>query len=109
VVLGLYEELPSSSEHQGARQVAQRLFEKRAMWWEPAALAPNGERRPPIVFRIHIGSVSGRRTSHPEDGGTSQTDPVAEPARPGWATALWRRLRPTRRASPADRADVRHR
>jgi len=93
LVFGLYEELPATPENEGARQVAQRLFQKHPMWWEPAALAPSGERRPSIVFRIHIGSVSGRRTSHEPNHENPQGDPVPEAPRPGWLTEMWRRLR----------------
>ena len=39
IVFGRYEELPHIPENEGPRQVAQSLFEKHPMWWEPAAVA----------------------------------------------------------------------
>ena len=102
IVFGRYEELPHTPENEGPRQVAQHLFQKHPMWWEPATVTPGGEKRPPIVFRIHIDSVTGRRTSHE----TSATDhqehkPVSE--EPRRLTQIWRRLRGTRPGSSGDR------
>ena len=65
VVFGRYEELPDTPDHQRARQVAERLFQQHPMWWEPATVPLGGhDKRPPIVFRIHVHSVTGRRTIH---------------------------------------------
>ena len=62
VVSGHYEELPHTPEHEGPREVAERLFQKRPAWWEPASVPLTGhEQRAPIVFRVGIGRVSGRR------------------------------------------------
>jgi nitroimidazol reductase NimA-like FMN-containing flavoprotein (pyridoxamine 5'-phosphate oxidase superfamily) len=45
-----------------SRQVAERLFQRHPVWWEPASVPLAGhERRTPIVFRIWIDRVSGRR------------------------------------------------
>lgn len=62
VVDGLYEELPPVPAFEGLRKIAEAIFQRHPMWWEPASvpLAAH-ERRPPIVFRIRIGRVSGRR------------------------------------------------
>jgi nitroimidazol reductase NimA-like FMN-containing flavoprotein (pyridoxamine 5'-phosphate oxidase superfamily) len=62
VVFGDYEELPDSPEYQDSRQIAERLFQLRPMWWDPAML-PLESRQPraPIVFRIRIGRLTGRR------------------------------------------------
>ena len=98
VVLGAYDELPRTLDNEGARQVAQRLFQKHPMWWEPAALSPGGEKRPAVVFRIHISSVTGRRTRHETDREAPEEQPVPRSAGYGWLTQLWRRLR----GSPAD-------
>src|SRR5687768_11665520 len=62
IVFGLYEELPPTPENEGPRRMAEQLFRRHPMWWEPAAVPVGGERRPPIVFRIHINSVTGRRS-----------------------------------------------
>jgi uncharacterized protein len=92
IVSGHYEELPNTPEHQAARGIAERLFQQHPMWWEPAAvpLAEDG-RRASIVFRIHIGSVTGRRA-------VSEGNPRNHPASPAesdqspWLTRMWRRL-----------------
>ncbi|MBA2305601.1 MAG: pyridoxamine 5'-phosphate oxidase family protein [Acidobacteria bacterium] len=66
VVFGHYEELTRTPEHEGSRKVAERLFQKRPSWWEPASVPVlNQERRTPIVFRIRIGRVTGRRATLP--------------------------------------------
>ena len=77
------------SDHESARQVAERLFQKHPMWWEPATVPLGGDaRRTPIVFRIHVDSVTGRRTIHeaaPED-----RQGAPESKRPRWLTRMWR-------------------
>ena len=101
IVFGHYEELPHTPENEAPRQVAQRLFQKHPMWWEPAAVAPDGEKRPAIVFRIHIASVTGRRTIDQTSTGGRQ-EHTLKPAEPHWLTQLWRRLRHDRRDSSTD-------
>ena len=70
VVLGYYEELPPTLQHADLRRVAERLFQKRPMWWEPGSVElASHEQRTPIVFRIRIDSVTGRRATpdaHPK-------------------------------------------
>jgi uncharacterized protein len=62
VVFGRYEELSATPEHEGARAVAERLFQRHPLWWEPASVPLEAhERRAPIVYRIRIGLVTGRR------------------------------------------------
>ena len=101
IVFGHYEELPHIPENEDARRVADRLFQRHPMWWEPATVPLGGqERHPPIVFRIHIDSLTGRRTiyrpgprepeAHPPDSG-----------RPRWLTQMWRGLRTHRGESSA--------
>jgi nitroimidazol reductase NimA-like FMN-containing flavoprotein (pyridoxamine 5'-phosphate oxidase superfamily) len=101
IVFGHYEELPHTPENDGPRQVAQGLFEKHPMWWEPAAVATGGEKRSPIVFRIHIRSVTGRRTSH-ETSATDHQEHAPESEGPRWLIQIWRRIRPERRRPSAD-------
>ena len=62
VVYGHYEELPPTPEHEPSRTVAERLFQRHPVWWEPASvpLAAH-EQRTRIVFRIRIGRVTGRQ------------------------------------------------
>jgi nitroimidazol reductase NimA-like FMN-containing flavoprotein (pyridoxamine 5'-phosphate oxidase superfamily) len=67
IVFGRYEELPDTSEWQGARAVAYQLLQKSPMWWEPAYVQSihGGTPRPlvPIVYRIHIARITGRRAT----------------------------------------------
>ena len=62
IVYGRYEELPPTPEYASERAVADRLLQKHPMWWEPATVPPLAhEPRMPIVFRIRITGVTGRR------------------------------------------------
>jgi uncharacterized protein len=62
VIFGVYEELPDTPEYGPARSIADRLFQKRPVWWEPASVPLAGhEQRTRIVFRIRISRMSGRR------------------------------------------------
>ena len=67
IVFGRYEELPDTSEWQGARAVAYQLLQKSPMWWEPAYVQSihGGTPRPlvPIVYRIHIARITGHRAT----------------------------------------------
>jgi nitroimidazol reductase NimA-like FMN-containing flavoprotein (pyridoxamine 5'-phosphate oxidase superfamily) len=64
VVFGHYEELPPTPQHEDARQVAETLFQRHPRWWVPASV-PLGaqEQRTPIVFRIQISRMTGRRVA----------------------------------------------
>lgn len=96
IVFGHYEELPHTPENEDARRVADRLFQRHPMWWEPATVPLSGhERRLPILFRIHIDSFTGRRTIY-EPGPTRHEGHPAQSRRPRWLTQIWRRLRPHR-------------
>lgn len=93
IVCGHYEELPNTPENQPARRIAERLFQKHPMWWEPAAAPVSGhDRRAPIVFRIHVDSLTGRRTVQ-DEGRRDPTDSPPEDRPPRGLTRLWRRLR----------------
>jgi nitroimidazol reductase NimA-like FMN-containing flavoprotein (pyridoxamine 5'-phosphate oxidase superfamily) len=62
VVFGRYQELKSSAEHAVAREKARELFELRPEWWQPAAAKTQPpEKHVPIVYRIAIDRISGRR------------------------------------------------
>lgn len=63
LVIGRYEELDTSEEQRRARQRALALFQEESRWWLPAsATLSSGVQHPsPVVYRIHISSVSGRR------------------------------------------------
>ena len=65
VVLGHYEELPDTAEHQLTRRHVHQLLSKRAVWWEPASVAvadsdPH-QSFSPIYYRIYIDHLTGRR------------------------------------------------
>src|SRR5688572_18402115 len=62
VVFGRYEELPHTPDYEDLRRVAQRLFERRPLWWEPASVPlKSHDLRPRVVFRILMARVTGRR------------------------------------------------
>lgn len=69
VIFGQYEELPDTPENAYPRSLAERLFQRRPMWWEPASVPLAGHpRRSPILFRILINRMSGRQaTPDPTD------------------------------------------
>jgi len=91
VVFGQYEELPNTPEYAGARAVAERLFQRHPVWWEPASvpLAAHPPRTP-IVFRIRIGRLTGRRAAAfgagPVDDGLTSSDA----GRGGWLARILR-------------------
>jgi uncharacterized protein len=73
VVFGLYEELPDTPECKDQRGVAEALFQRHPVWWEPAAVPLTGDaQRNRILFRILISHMTGRR-ARPD---------TLEPARP---------------------------
>jgi nitroimidazol reductase NimA-like FMN-containing flavoprotein (pyridoxamine 5'-phosphate oxidase superfamily) len=64
LAFGTFEELTLRPEHRDARETASRLFRERPGWWEPAiARLSSGERHSPVIYRIAITRVSGRRTA----------------------------------------------
>jgi hypothetical protein len=67
VILGRYEELPDSPEWKAPRDLAFKLLQERAMWWEPgyAKTVIQGVERPlvPVYFRIQIVEITGRRAT----------------------------------------------
>ncbi len=94
VVLGYYEELPPTPEYADSRKLAERLFQRHPMWWEPASVQlASHERRTPVVFRIRIGRVTGRRAT-PDDPPTAVHVEGNAPVttRPGWLVHLLRRM-----------------
>lgn len=62
VVFGRYEELPQTGGHEDSRKHAHALFQKRPEWWQPATgKTTSREHHIPIVYRIRIDRLSGRR------------------------------------------------
>jgi uncharacterized protein len=91
VVFGHYEELPDT--HESSRRIAERLFQRHPAWWEPASVPLAGhERRTPIVFRIRVDRVSGRRA----EADTTKTVRVPEDASQAkqarWLPQILRRI-----------------
>jgi nitroimidazol reductase NimA-like FMN-containing flavoprotein (pyridoxamine 5'-phosphate oxidase superfamily) len=94
VVFGHYEELPASPAFERPRATAERLFQKHPMWWEPSAVPLAGhQHRQPIVFRVRIDRMTGRRTSTGADGVLPESEPPADAPRERWLDRLARRLR----------------
>jgi nitroimidazol reductase NimA-like FMN-containing flavoprotein (pyridoxamine 5'-phosphate oxidase superfamily) len=67
VVIGRYEEVAESGREDHPRQRVQKLFEQRPEWWLPGAgkLAAGEEHHVPVVYRIRIKTMSGRRAARP--------------------------------------------
>lgn len=94
VIFGRYEELASVPEHQDSRRVAEWLFQRHAMWWEPASVPlASHERRPPIVFRIRIDRMTGRRAG-PDRATVHLPGKTLERGQPRWLARILRRMRP---------------
>ena len=66
LIMGRYEELAASGAHARARQRALDLFQEHPRWWLPggAKVSSGVEHASPVVYRIHISSISGRRAVH---------------------------------------------
>ena len=93
VVFGRYEELPNTPEYEDSLRVAEGLFQRHPMWWEPASVSLAAhEPRTPIVFRIRIGRVTGRRAA-PDTVRTVQVQGNALGARrPRWLARVLGRV-----------------
>lgn len=65
VILGQYEELPSTKEFAAERTYAYELLSRRPSWWQPAYVAGThrtpSENAEPIYFRIRISQMTGHR------------------------------------------------
>lgn len=89
IVFGRYEELPDTPENAYARSIAEGLFQRHPVWWEPAAVPLAGH--PPrtrILFRILISRMSGRRAA-PDPSDSPST--VVE-KRESWLTHIVNRI-----------------
>ena len=64
VVFGRYEELPDTPQYQFERNLAYKMLQQRAMWWEPASVASahhsGADSLAPVFYRIHVDQVTGR-------------------------------------------------
>ncbi len=93
VVTGHYEELPHTPEYEGPRSVAERLFQRHPVWWEPASIPlATHEQRTPIVFRIRIARVTGRRAAPDILKKAPVRGNASEARRPPWLARVLRRV-----------------
>ena len=93
VVLGKYEELPDTPQHEEHRKFAYELLQRRPAWWEPGALktVPSETVNPleVIYFRIHINQISGHRGV--PDAVSSRVSFARHEALAGWLRRMLRR------------------
>jgi nitroimidazol reductase NimA-like FMN-containing flavoprotein (pyridoxamine 5'-phosphate oxidase superfamily) len=63
LIMGRYEELDASGAQGRERQRALDLFQEQPRWWLPAGakMSSGVEHSSPVVYRIHILSITGRR------------------------------------------------
>jgi nitroimidazol reductase NimA-like FMN-containing flavoprotein (pyridoxamine 5'-phosphate oxidase superfamily) len=68
VVVGRFEEIGDSARDSHSRRRANELFEERPQWWLPgtAKLAAGEEHAIPVVYRIRIERLTGRRSARPD-------------------------------------------
>jgi uncharacterized protein len=67
LVFGRYEEVKESAEDDIARRRALHLFNQRPQWWLPGIAKREGssEHHTPVIYRIVIDRISGRRAVRP--------------------------------------------
>src|SRR6476661_4040273 len=103
IASGRYEELPDTEQMKGRRTFAATLLQQRAQWWEPAAVKPEGNtsssRINPVLFRIEVLEVTGRRATLEEEH-TSSHDRITSDVANGWLQRLVQRLKGERRRRP---------
>src|ERR1700758_892033 len=65
IINGWYEELPTSDKFSSERLQAQAALKRRMLWWQTAYAAKQRrktrESTPPLLFCIHINSMTGHR------------------------------------------------
>jgi nitroimidazol reductase NimA-like FMN-containing flavoprotein (pyridoxamine 5'-phosphate oxidase superfamily) len=68
IVFGRFEEIGDSPRDSHSRHRAIELFEQRPQWWLPgvAKLAATDEHAIPVIYRIHIERLTGRRAARPD-------------------------------------------
>jgi nitroimidazol reductase NimA-like FMN-containing flavoprotein (pyridoxamine 5'-phosphate oxidase superfamily) len=93
VVFGNYEELLATPEDEGSRTKAERLFQSRPMWWEPASVPLAGrEQRTRIVFRIQLHGLTGRRAVQDAVNTAQVLENASDASRSPWLVHALRRL-----------------
>jgi nitroimidazol reductase NimA-like FMN-containing flavoprotein (pyridoxamine 5'-phosphate oxidase superfamily) len=68
LIYGRYHEIGDSRREVEARQKAHELFQRRQGWWLPAAgkLSGGEEHHSPVIYRIRIDRMTGRRATRGE-------------------------------------------
>jgi uncharacterized protein len=68
VMFGRYQEIPRSGPGAALRKRAGELLGEQAEWWLPGAakLSSGEEHGVPVLYRIRIGRMTGRRALRPE-------------------------------------------
>lgn len=93
VAFGHFEELPDIPEFWDLRRVAERLFQRHPMWWQPASVPVTAhEQGTPIVFRIRIDHVTGRRTAADGPKTADAGGNASQARRPRWLAQVLRRV-----------------
>jgi nitroimidazol reductase NimA-like FMN-containing flavoprotein (pyridoxamine 5'-phosphate oxidase superfamily) len=94
IISGRYEELAATPENAYARRVAERVFERHPVWWEPASVTPVGRpARQPVLFRILVCAMTGRRAKPEVPIEPAPPSRVMEERRAGWLSRAWHQLR----------------
>jgi uncharacterized protein len=93
VVFGNYEELLPTPEYQDSRREAERLFQRRPMWWEPASVpVADHEQKPLIIFRIQLHRLTGRRAVRNAVKAPQVLENSSDASRSYWLLHALRRL-----------------
>jgi nitroimidazol reductase NimA-like FMN-containing flavoprotein (pyridoxamine 5'-phosphate oxidase superfamily) len=94
ILFGVYEELTDIPANTDARNIAQRLFQRHPAWWEPATVPLNGhELRSPILFRILINRMTGRRARPEREEEFRPSAEASHSSRARWLGSVVRWLR----------------
>lgn len=93
IVFGRYDELAPNAAHANARSIAERLFQRHPVWWEPATVPLAGrDAREPILFRILVNRMTGRRARLDLHEATHDASEASQSRRARWLSALSRWL-----------------
>ncbi len=98
IVFGHYEEFPDTPEYEFERNLAYKMLQERAMWWQTTDVGSPRRHRSadsliPFCYRIHIDRVTGHRAM--PDSVEAAALAASEPATKSesWLLSLLRRAR----------------
>jgi nitroimidazol reductase NimA-like FMN-containing flavoprotein (pyridoxamine 5'-phosphate oxidase superfamily) len=65
LIFGRYQEISTLGDQTAVRRRAEELFRRHSDWWLPGAgkLTPGAEHGEPVVYRVGIDRMSGRRAA----------------------------------------------